>query len=64
MDEIKEDLRAIRSDVTNIRVDVARNTISLDTHIKRTDLLEKIVLMIVGAIVVAVLGGVIKLLIS
>lgn len=60
MQEIKADLKSIKNDVTAIRLDVAKNTISLDTHIKRTDLLEKLVL----GVVLVILGAIVKLLFS
>jgi hypothetical protein len=64
MQEIKDDLRAIRADISEIKIDVARNTESLDHHIKRTDLLERILLIIIGAIVTGFLGIVVKVLVS
>lgn len=68
MREIKEDLKAIRLDVSSIKVDVAKNTVSLNTHIMRTELAEKRIeyleRIFMGLTAVAVLGGLIKLLIS
>lgn len=68
MQEIKEDLKAIRLDVSSIKVDVAKNTVSLNTHIMRTELAEKRIeyleRIFMGLTAVAVLGGLIKLLIS
>ena len=65
--EIKEDLKAIRSDVTEIKVILAVNTESLIQHMRRTDVserrLEKLEYVFIGLAVVGVLGGVIKLLI-
>lgn len=68
MQEIKDDLKAIRSDVSNIRLDVARNTLSLEHHMARTEAserrLEKLEYLFMTLAAVGVLGGVIKLLIS
>ena len=60
MNEIKEDLKAIRADVTAIKVDVAKNTTSLDHHIRRTDMLQHIV----TALIICILGACIKLLVG
>lgn len=68
MQEIKDDLKAIRSDISDIKVTLAVNTVSLTAHMERTQInerrLEKLEYCLVGLAVVAVLGGVIKLLIS
>lgn len=65
--EIKEDLKAIRSDVSEIKTTLAVNTESLIQHMRRTEVserrLEKLEYVFVGLAVVGVLGGVIKLLI-
>lgn len=59
MQEIKEDLKAIKSDVNSIKLDVARNTVSLEHHVKRTDLLQNLVV----ALILCVVGACFKLLI-
>jgi hypothetical protein len=63
--EVKDDIKAIRSDVTEIKVTLAVNTESLVQHVKRTDLaerrLEKLEQLLIGLAVAAVLGGIIKL---
>lgn len=68
MQEIKEDLKAIRSDVSSIKLDVARNTVSLTNHMERTRLnenrIEKLEYLLIGLAIVSVLGGVVKMLIS
>lgn len=68
MDDIKEDLRAIRSDVSDIKTTLAVNTESLKHHVKRTDTserrLEKLEYILIGTGVAAVLGGLAKLLIG
>ena len=65
--EIKEDLKVIRSDVSEIKTTLAVNTESLIQHMRRTDVserrLEKLEYVFIGLAVVGVLGGVIKLLI-
>jgi predicted methyltransferase len=38
--EIKQDVKDIKKDVTSIKEDIARNTVSLETHMKRTELNE------------------------
>lgn len=60
MQEIKEDLKAIRGDVNSIKIDVARNTVSLEHHVKRTDLLQNLVI----ALILCVVGACLKLLVS
>lgn len=59
MEEIKQDLKEIKVDIADIKIDVAKNTISLEHHIKRTDMLQHLV----TALVIAIIGGIIKLLI-
>ena len=41
MEELKKDVKAIKVDVTTIRVEVAKNTQSLIEHMRRTELAEK-----------------------
>lgn len=66
--EIKDDLKAIRADVNEIRVLTAVNTVSLTSHMERTIInerrLEKLEYLLIALAIVAVLGGVVKLLIS
>lgn len=68
MQEIKDDLKAIRADIGSIRTDIAVNTISLTNHMERTVInerrLEKLEYLLIALATVAVLGGVVKLLIS
>ena len=68
MHDITDDVKAIRNDLSDIKVDVARNTVSLEHHIARTDVaerrLEKLEMVFISLAVIGVLGGVIKLLIS
>lgn len=68
MQEVKDDLKAIRSDVAEIKIHVAVNTQSLTNHMARTEInerrLEKLEYVLLSTFAVAVLGGVIKLLIS
>lgn len=67
MDTIKEDLKAIRADVSAIKTDVAVNTKSLDHHIARTEIaerrLEKLEYVLIGLLASAVLTAVTKMLI-
>lgn len=67
-EEFKEDIKAIRADVAEIKVHVAINTADLKTHIARTEASEKRIeyleRVLISLAAVAVLGGVIKLLIS
>lgn len=67
-DDIKEDVKAIRADVNEIRVLTAVNTVSLTNHMERTVInerrLEKLEYLLIALAIVAVLGGVVKLLIS
>lgn len=68
MDEIKDDLKAIRNDVSEIKTHVAVNTASLTAHMERTALnehrVEKLEYVLIGLFAATVFGGVIKLLIS
>ncbi len=68
MQEVKESLKAIQGDINTIKVDVAKNTVSLEHHVKRTDIserrLERLEQLLIALAVVSVLGGIIKLLIS
>ena len=75
MDGIKEDLRAIRVDVSEIKTTMAVNTESLKNHMERTaqnerriEKLEDWALRLLGALVggclLAILGWVGKLLLS
>lgn len=68
MDEFRDDLKAIRADVSEIKTHVAVNTASLTNHMARTEInerrLEKLEYVLLSTFAVAVLGGVIKLLIS
>lgn len=65
MQEIKDDLKAIRSDVSDIKVTMAVNTKSLEHHVARTDAaerrLEKVEFVLISGFVITVLGGIIKM---
>jgi len=67
-EDIRDDVKAIRSDISEIKTSVAINTTSLVHHMARTEVnerrLEKLEYCLIGLAVVAVLGGVVKLLIS
>ncbi len=71
-EEIKEDLKAIRADVTEIKVILAVNTESLIHHVARTAASESRILFVeralIGLATAGVLGGLIagalKLIIS
>jgi hypothetical protein len=43
LNDILERVGRIQSDVSEMKVDVAKNTLSLEYHIKRTDLLEGVI---------------------
>lgn len=68
MQEIKDDLKAIRADVNEIRILTAVNTVSLTTHMERTVInerrLEKLEYLLIALAIVTVLGGVVKVLIG
>lgn len=68
MQEIKDELRNIREKVESIDKNVAVNTVSLDNHMRRTEVaerrLEKLETVFISLAVLGVLGGIIKLLIS
>lgn len=75
MDGIKEDLRAIRVDVAEIKTTMAVNTESLKNHMERTALNErrvekledwalKLLGALVGGCLLAILGWVGKLLLG
>jgi hypothetical protein len=70
-EEFKEDVKAMRSDISEIKTNIAVIKSDISHHIKRTDLAELRItraenwsLGIFAAIAVAIIGGVIKLLIS
>ena len=66
MQEIKEDLKIIRTDLAEIKRDVAINTVSLNHHIKRSDMnedrIQKLEYTFIGIASVGVLGGLLKVL--
>ncbi len=62
MQEIKSDLKEIKKEIQHVHVVMARNTASLEIHVKRTDAaedritkLEYWTLGLLGSIVVAVI---------
>lgn len=65
---MQEDLKAIRNDLNTIKVDIAGMKVDVHHHIKRSDATDQRLLYLERAFitlaVVAVLGGVVKLLIS
>lgn len=67
-DEIKNDLKDIKSDLVFIRVEVAKNSISLDNHMKRTEInerrLEKLEYALIGLLVTVVGACLVKWLIA
>ncbi len=68
MKEIKDDLKHIKSELVFIRVETAKNSVSLENHMARTAAsekrLEKLEYVLIGLFASAVFGGLIKLLIS
>jgi hypothetical protein len=68
MESIKDDIKAIRKDLSEINVTMAVNTASLENHMARTEIterrLEKLEYVLIGLFAAAVLGGIVKLLIS
>lgn len=67
MQEIRDDVKAIRADVTEIKTVLAVNTESLKHHVKRTELAEERIgrvetwtLGLLTAILLAVIGAVVK----
>lgn len=71
MDELREDMKSIRSDISEIKTHIAVIKSDIGHHIKRTDLAEARItraenwsLGIFATIAVAIIGGVIKLIIS
>lgn len=68
MQEIKDDLKILRADVSEIKVTMAVNTKSLEHHVARTDAaerrLEKVEFILITGFVLTVLAGVAKLFIS
>lgn len=62
MEELKQDIREIKTDIVEIKTTLARNTESLEHHVKRTDLnevriytLEKWLLGSLAAILLAII---------
>lgn len=68
MQQIKDDLQAIRADVSDIKRDIAVNTVSLAAHMSRTEInerrLEKLEYVLIGIAAIGVLGGVIRFLLT
>lgn len=71
MDEIKEDIRAIRASQSKTEIDIAVIKTDINHHIKRTDLAEARItraenwsMGIFSAIAIAIIAGVIKMLIG
>lgn len=66
--EIKEDLKQIKSDVSEIKVTLAVNTKSLETHMLRTEVserrLEKLESWTLGLLTAILVGVIGKLFIS
>jgi hypothetical protein len=66
--EIKEDLKQIKSDVSEIKVTLAVNTKSLETHMVRTEIserrLEKLESWTLGLLTAILIGVIGKLFIS
>lgn len=60
MDQIKKDIREIKTSVKTIEMTLIRNTASLESHIKRTNLLEKLVLGIILALIAGLISIVFK----
>lgn len=67
MEELKKDIKEIKSDISEIKIAVAGNSVSLDHHIKRTDLserriesIEKWQLGLITAALIAVVAAVLK----
>lgn len=63
MDELKQDVKELRQEIRDIAVTLARNTGTLEVHIRRTDLAEERITQVerwllgtLGAILLAVLG--------
>lgn len=68
MQEIRQDLKDIKDDLTFLKVETSKNTLSLETHMRRTAASEERIMylerVLMGLAGIAVLGGVIKLLVS
>lgn len=66
--EIREDLKQIKSDVSEIKVTLAVNTKSLETHMLRTEVserrLEKLESWTLGLLTAILVGVVVKLFIA
>lgn len=60
-EEVKKDIKEIRHTLISIDKTLAVNTQSLEHHVKRTDLLERIILVFLSAIVVGIISGFVKL---
>lgn len=41
LEDVKESMNKVQEDISSIKIDVAKNTYSLDHHIKRTELNEE-----------------------
>lgn len=68
MDQLNQDIRTIKEDISEIKTTLAVNTKSLEHHIARTDAserrIEKVEFILITGFIVTVLGGVAKLLID
>jgi hypothetical protein len=67
MQDLKDDIKAIRTHMSEVRVDIARNTVSLEHHVKRTDLAEQRIIRVenwllglLSTLIISVVGLVIK----
>ena len=67
MHEIKEDLKAIRQDVHQIKTTLATNTVSLQEHMRRTTAsesritsIENKMLSALAALLITILGAVLR----
>lgn len=62
--EIREDLKIIKADVSEIKVTLAVNTKSLETHMLRTEMserrIEKLEYVLIGLLATAIGAAVIK----
>jgi len=66
MDDIREDLKRISTELTTIKVIMAANTATLEEHVKRTELAEtriqRLEYLLIGMLASVCVASIVKLL--
>jgi hypothetical protein len=68
MQDLKQDLKEIKNELVFIRVETSKNSVSLENHMKRTEInerrLEKLEYTLLGLLITVVGAALVKWLIS